>query len=54
MALQPMQDDAVFGITYVPKDGPNAGKRHTAWLRWATAGEAPKDFGEVIKVFRAG
>lgn len=45
-----------YGIVYRPTDDPQ-GRRHTSWLRWASAGEPRKDFGKIESVFlinRAG
>lgn len=44
--------DIDYAIIYVPKTGPNAGKRHTSWLTWAAAGDPPEDFGKIISIER--
>lgn len=40
------RDEPDYRIVYVPNTDPEK-RRHTSWLKWASAGEPPEDFGVI-------
>lgn len=50
--LQQGQDSegALYSITYWPRNSDGmTPRRHTSWLRWASAGKPPEDFGPLVE-----